>query len=142
MRRFLCLGLFLTGFVGLSSAAQADVANFQGNCSWNSSRTYFTCVFDGQRPASNPSSCSNGATPEYFWIFGDGNSSSGWSYSSTTSHVYLPPPSGTYGYFPTLYVRCDLNNGTPPADPVEGRRYMCVSGFGVYGCIQVNGTWN
>jgi hypothetical protein len=141
MRRTLCLGLFVFAFLGLTAAAQADVANFQANCSWNASFTFFTCVFDGQRPASNPSSCSNGASPQYFWNFGDGNSSSGWSYSSTTSHVYAPPPSGTYGYWPTLSVLCDRNDGSTPTS-VDVTRYMCVFGFGVPGCIQVNGTWN
>ena len=141
MKRVLYAVLFIAGFLGLTAAARADTANFQANCSWNASYTFFSCVFDGQRPAGSPSSCSNGATPQYFWNFGDGTSSSGWSYSNTISHVYAPPPSGTYGYWPTLSVLCDLNNGSLPTS-VDGRRYMCVFGFGVYGCIQVNGTWN
>ena len=141
MKRSLCLGLFILCFVGMTAAAQADTANFQANCTWNSSHTFFTCIFDGQRPSSNPSSCSNGAAPQYFWNFGDGASSSGWSYSSTISHVYAPPPSGTYGYYPTLSILCDPLNGSTPTS-ADATRYMCVSGFGVYGCIQVNGTWN
>ena len=135
MKRSLCLALFLAGFVGLSAAAQADTANFQANCTWNASYTYFTCVFDGQRPASSPSSCSNGASPQYSWTFDDGGTANS-GYSSTVSHVYAPPPSGTYGYWPKLTVTC----GSNPS--VDATRYMCVSGFGVYGCIQVNGTWN
>jgi hypothetical protein len=136
MKRSLCLGLFLAGFVGLSAAAQADVANFEANCTWNASYTYFTCVFDGQRPAASPSSCSSGTSPLYSWDFADGTPRTSASYNSTISHVYSPPPSGTYGYWPTLYVTC----GTNPA--VSAQRYMCVFGFGVPGCIQVNGIWS
>jgi hypothetical protein len=134
MRRTLCLGLFVFAFLGLTAAAQADTANFQANCTWNASYTYFTCVFDGQRPASSPSSCTSGS-PQYSWDFGDGSPVANSGYNSTISHVYAPPPSGQYGYWPTLKVTCGSNE-------VSAQRYMCVFGFGVYGCIQVNGTWN
>lgn len=132
MKRAFSLGLSVLGFALLAASAQAATANFQGNCQWNASNTAINCVFDAQRPSSSPSSCASGS-PEYFWDYGDG-ASSGYTYSSFTSHTYAPPAPGQYGYYPSLAVFC-------PEGSASIQRYICIYGFGYPGCIFQDGNW-
>jgi len=121
MKRLCGVGLFVLGSAVLTASAQAATANFEGNCSWNASGTSLNCVFNAQRPLSNPSRCADG-------------SSIGLTYSSFTSHSYAPPPSGQYGYYPSLAVFC-------PEGSASVQRYICIYGFGYPGCIFQDGNW-
>jgi hypothetical protein len=133
MKGSLCLSLFFAGFLLLTLSAQAATVYFEGNCVWSSNHTKLNCVFDARRP-SNLSRCDDGSLPQqYSWEFGDGAASSG--YSSFTSRTYDPPPSGQYGYYPTLMILC------PNGWSAKSRRDICISGFGYPGCIFQTGDW-
>jgi hypothetical protein len=133
MKRIFCAGLFILGIAALAASAQAATANFQGNCTWNSTNTVLNCVFNAQRPTSSPSICADGTSPSnYAWTFGDGGTASG--FSSFVSHPYNPPPAGQYGYYPTLTITC-------PEGPATLQRYICIYGFGYPGCIFQDGNW-
>ena len=133
MKRSLCLGLFIVCFLGLTASAQAVTANFQGSCVWNPSYTQIYCSFDATLPSSSPSSCNNGATPYFFWNYGDGSPGT-WTYSATASHIYNPPPAGQYGYTVSLSVYC-------PEGSTTANRPLCISGIGYPGCIFLGGGW-
>jgi hypothetical protein len=144
MKSLLCLALFLVCFAGLTSVAQAQVANFEAKCTWNSTNTAFTCNFDSTRPSWNPTSCSGGLAPMYRWTFGDGSptdpSGGGFGFTSKPNHTYSAPPAGTYGYVVKLEIQCYPDSGSTVSASKE--RFICVFGLGSPGCIQVNGTYN
>jgi hypothetical protein len=125
------LGLITAVLVlGPSADAQAAAsANFQGLCTWNSGRTQFSCNFDAQRPASNPSACPGSFIWKYQWDFDDGSTLL--TGNPIVGHVFP----NNQDRFVTLTVIC-WNGETPTR-----LRHVCTQ-FGTGGCLKVNGTWN
>ncbi|MDX1997209.1 MAG: hypothetical protein SF066_05775 [Thermoanaerobaculia bacterium] len=118
--------------LGFAASAEAQTANFQGNCSWNATFTQFTCQYDALLPAGNPSACPG----SFIWRVR-------FDYSDGTSTGLIPPttkPSKTYASSVvnpnvTLTVICWSG-----AQPTLNRTINHP--FGVPNGININGTWN
>lgn len=110
-------------------ARAAASADFQGLCAWNAAHTQFSCNFDANRPASNPTRCPGSFVWKYQWDFDDGSTLL--TGNPVVSHI-----------FPNHLDRVVRStaicwNGETPTR----LRHVCTQ-FGTAGCLKVNGTWN
>lgn len=120
-------GALASGFSPDARAAAS--ADFQGLCVWNAAHTQFSCNFDANRPASNPTRCPGSFVWKYRWDFDDGSSLL--TGNPLVSHAFP----NNQDRFVSLTAICWSG------ETATRLRHVCTQ-FGTLGCLKVDGTWN